>query len=329
MISSILSRATLIYNSNDVKESKDLEKILKDTRDKGKKKSKSKSKKKRVAKKKNKSIKKSKKPSSKKSKILYEVKKGDSFIKLAKKFDTTVFDIKRWNKIKDRDIVRLGEKLTIYPSKKTPSQKIKEILKLENYGRYKVQPGDTLSSIIKKFAVDKKETKEINKIKNSDSIKIGQKLVIPLPQKKIDIILKKIEDKKRAEKLALKRKYRLEMARRGRYKVSKVSRYRFKRRIRVVATAYTSHVPQTDMTPFLAAWNNRISPGMKIIAVSNDLIRKYGITNGTKVRISGLPGVYIVRDKMHPKLRNHIDIYMGTNLNKALRWGRRRVILYW
>ncbi len=103
----------------------------------------------------------------------------------------------------------------------------------------------------------------------------------------------------------------------------------FKRKLRVIATAYTSHRTQTDNTPFLAAWNNRIRPGMKVIAVSNDLILKYGITNGTRVRISGLPGVYVVRDKMHPRLRRHIDIYMGTNLSKALRWGRRRVILYW
>jgi len=68
---------------------------------------------------------------------------------------------------------------------------------------------------------------------------------------------------------------------------------------------------------------------MKIIAVSPDLIRKYGITNGTKVKISGLRGIYTVRDKMNPRLRNHIDIYMGLDRRKALRWGRRRVILYW
>ncbi len=32
-----------------------------------------------------------------------------------------------------------------------------------------------------------------------------------------------------------------------------------KRKLRVTATAYTSHKAQTDNTPFLAAWNNRTS----------------------------------------------------------------------
>jgi LysM repeat protein len=269
-----------------------------------------------------------KKGKPKKEKIIYVVKKGDSFIKLAKEFNTTVFDIKRWNNIKKRNLVLLGEKLTIYPNKKTPYKKIKLLKKIESYGRYKVKAGDTLSSIVRKFAVGKKETIEINNLKDL-RVKVGQKLIIPLSQKKIDSILRKIELKKRAKRLALERKRRLEMARRGKYKLYKSDFYRFKRKIRVVATAYTSHRSQTDNTPFIAAWNNRIRPGMKVIAVSNDLIRKYGITNGTRVRISGLPGVYVVRDKMHPRLRNHIDIYMGTNISKALRWGRRRVILYW
>jgi 3D (Asp-Asp-Asp) domain-containing protein len=153
--------------------------------------------------------------------------------------------------------------------------------------------------------VKKLEISELNELKKGRHLRVGQKLMLPLKQKKIDAILQK-------EK---------------RFKY--VSDKRFKRKIRVIATAYTSHRGQTDKTPFLAAWNNRIRPGMKIIAVSPDLIRKYGITNGTKVKISGLPGIYTVRDKMNKRLRNHIDIYMGTNRRKALRWGRRRVVLYW
>ena len=68
---------------------------------------------------------------------------------------------------------------------------------------------------------------------------------------------------------------------------------------------------------------------MKIIAVSPDLIRKYGITNGVRVKISGLPGTYVVRDKMNARLRNHIDIYMGTDRRRALRWGHRYVYMYY
>ena len=78
----------------------------------------------------------------------------------------------------------------------------------------------------------------------------------------------------------------------------------------VTATAYTSHVAQTDKTPFLAAWNNVLKPGIKSIAVSRDLLTM-GLKNGSIVTISGLPGEYVVLDKMNKRRKNKIDIYMG------------------
>ncbi len=66
---------------------------------------------------------------------------------------------------------------------------------------------------------------------------------------------------------------------------------------------------------------------MKIIAVSRDLIYKYGLTNGVKVRIKGLPGIYTVRDKMNKRYKERIDIYMGMNKKKALKWGKRQITL--
>lgn len=98
--------------------------------------------------------------------------------------------------------------------------------------------------------------------------------------------------------------------------------------LRVTATAYTSRKRETDSTPTIGAWNNKLSPKRKSIAVSNDLL-KMGLGNGVRVRIKGLRGIYTVRDKMHKRWRKKIDIYMGTNLKKALRWGRRKVTIYW
>jgi hypothetical protein len=42
--------------------------------------------------------------------------------------------------------------------------------------------------------------------------------------------------------------------------------------LRVTATAYNSLPGQTDNTPDLAAWGDRLRPGMKAIAVSRDLL---------------------------------------------------------
>jgi len=96
--------------------------------------------------------------------------------------------------------------------------------------------------------------------------------------------------------------------------------------IDVLATAYNSVPSQTDGTPNRAAWGDRLKPGMKSIAVSRDLL-KMGFTRGVKVKIEGLPGTYVVLDKMHSRWRKKIDIYMGKNIGKARKWGKRRVTI--
>lgn len=100
-------------------------------------------------------------------------------------------------------------------------------------------------------------------------------------------------------------------------------------RLRVTATAYNSLPSQTDSTPNIAAWGDRLRPGMKAIAVSRDLLKKYGLKHKDKVRISGLKGEYLVLDKMNKRWRKKIDIYMGKDRRKALRWGRKKVTIRW
>ncbi|SHO81374.1 Membrane-bound lytic murein transglycosylase D precursor [hydrothermal vent metagenome] len=164
---------------------------------------------------------------------------------------------------------------------------------------------DKIKYIKKKKKKIKKKKKKKKKVKKKKKKKKVKKKV----KKKKKKVKKKVKKKKKKGYKFLKRNYR--------------------HKLRVTATAYTSHRRQTDSTPFLAAWNNRIRPGMKMIAVSRDLLKRYGLRNGTKVKISGLRGVYRVRDKMNKRYRRRIDIYMGTNRRRALRWGRKRVTLYW
>ena len=103
----------------------------------------------------------------------------------------------------------------------------------------------------------------------------------------------------------------------------------YTKRLRVTATAYTSHKGQTDSTPNIAAWGDRLRPGMKSIAVSRDLLKKYGLKHKQKVHIKGLEGEYVVLDKMNKRWRKKIDIYMGRDKRKAYRWGRRKVEILW
>jgi 3D (Asp-Asp-Asp) domain-containing protein len=96
----------------------------------------------------------------------------------------------------------------------------------------------------------------------------------------------------------------------------------------VTATAYNSLPGQTDDHPHLAAWGDRIAPGMKVIAVSRDLIPE-GLDRHAPVKIEGLPGVYLVLDKMHERWKKRIDIYMGHDLAAARTWGKRKVEINW
>ena len=237
----------------------------------------------------------------------YTVKSGDVLSKIALMFGVKTGELMEKNDLKKKDQIKIGQKLKLPFSQ----GKIDAIAA----ARYKVKEGETLISIAKKFDLDPKELASYNGIKNTAQITTGKTLKLPLPYVKL------AEKRKKEEKLAAKKRKKTYS--------SKLIHGFGKRRLRVTATAYSSHGNQTDSTPFLAAWNNRLRPGMKVIAVSRDLLYKYGMKNGTKVRISGLPGIYRVRDKMNKRYKKRIDIYMGLDRRKALRWGRRSVVIYW
>ncbi|WP_020560188.1 3D domain-containing protein [Thiofilum flexile] len=96
--------------------------------------------------------------------------------------------------------------------------------------------------------------------------------------------------------------------------------------LQVKATAYTSlNLPKRMLT----AWGVHLQPGMKAIAVSRDLLTKFGLKPHSKVKISGFEGEYVVLDKMHRRWEKKIDIYMGNDHSKALRFGRRNVTITW
>lgn len=96
--------------------------------------------------------------------------------------------------------------------------------------------------------------------------------------------------------------------------------------IEVTATAYNSVESQTSNTPEIGAWGDSLLPKMKCIAVSRDLLNM-GIKHNSRVKISGLQGIYLVKDKMNKKWKKKIDIFMGTNIQEAKEWGSQKVIL--
>jgi 3D (Asp-Asp-Asp) domain-containing protein len=101
------------------------------------------------------------------------------------------------------------------------------------------------------------------------------------------------------------------------------------KKLKVTATANNSFPSQTSkIHPGITAWGDSLRPGMKIIAVSKDLIA-LGLDYNTQVKIQGDTSIYLVKDKMHSKWKNRIDIYMGKDKEKALKWGRKKITIHY
>lgn len=96
----------------------------------------------------------------------------------------------------------------------------------------------------------------------------------------------------------------------------------------VTASAYTSHPEQTQGDPFVTASGRRLEPGMRALAVSEDLLEA-GLAFGTRVRIEGVEGEWVVLDRMPSGRRRAIDLWFGRDEDAALRFGRKRVRIDW
>lgn len=95
----------------------------------------------------------------------YIVQKGDSLWSIAKKYNTTVDNLKKINNL-NSTLLSIGQKL-----------KIKD----DNGNTYIVQKGDTLYSIARKYNTSVSELKKVNNL-SGDTISVGQKIIIPLAQ---------------------------------------------------------------------------------------------------------------------------------------------------
>ncbi|MFD1095885.1 3D domain-containing protein [Salegentibacter chungangensis] len=98
--------------------------------------------------------------------------------------------------------------------------------------------------------------------------------------------------------------------------------------LEVSVSAYNSVPYQTGAGGAnITAWGDTLKPGDKVIAVSRDLLEK-GLDYNTPVKIQGFDGVFLVKDKMHYRWKNKIDIYMGEDIQKARNFGRKKLCVY-
>lgn len=108
----------------------------------------------------------------------YKVRRGDSLSEIADKFGVSVSDLKRWNNINSNKIVA-GRILTIHNSSSPTNIAYGDNVtnKSTNIIYYKVNRGDRISEIARKFKVKVSDIRAWNNLK-SDKIKIGSRLKI-------------------------------------------------------------------------------------------------------------------------------------------------------
>ncbi len=95
---------------------------------------------------------------------------------------------------------------------------------------------------------------------------------------------------------------------------------------RVTATGYSPTVGQTNSTPFITATNKRVRLG--IVAVSEDLKRKFPMNSSMAFWIDGKKYIVQVEDRMNKRKRNQIDLFFWKTKD-AEEFGVHRNIIIW
>ena len=106
-------------------------------------------------------------------KKIHIVKSGDTLSSISKLYSINKDLIIKLNKLKDENYIFVGQNLIISGSTENLT---KQSDLINNY--HIVQTGENLTEISNKYDLKVIDLKEINNLKNPDSIKVGQKLII-------------------------------------------------------------------------------------------------------------------------------------------------------
>ena len=106
-------------------------------------------------------------------KKIHIVKSGDTISSISKLYSINKDLIIKLNNLKDENYIFVGQNLIISKSTENPA---KQSDLINNY--HIVQTGENLTEISNKYDLKVIDLKEINNLKNPDSIKVGQKLII-------------------------------------------------------------------------------------------------------------------------------------------------------
>lgn len=135
---------------------------------------------------------------------VYQVQKGDTLYSISKKYQITVAELRTANNLKEKDVLKAGQKLVI------PAADIGTAAALSSSGKaaetktpaktvtstYTVQKGDTFYSLARKNGMTVADLLALNGLDSNAVLKVGQKLKV---SKSGEVAIKPVEPKPVAE----------------------------------------------------------------------------------------------------------------------------------
>jgi|GEM_PF-2450512 len=109
----------------------------------------------------------------------YVVAPGDTLSTIALRYGVSVPDLARWNGIEDVQLVRAGERLRLAPPDGTAAAAASKLPAPGATRRYRVQEGDTLFSLSRRFGVSVEALQRANNLSDPDRLIAGTEIAIP------------------------------------------------------------------------------------------------------------------------------------------------------
>lgn len=173
---------------------------------------------------------------------LYEVQKGDNLFSIAKKFNVSIEDLKKWNNLEDLN-VQLGSKLALANKEEIVAA---EAPKTETkIVEHKVKKGEYLATIAKKYNVTVAEIKEWNSLEDNN-VKQGETLIVS----KKEVAVSEAKASKKEDIAANER--------------SEAKLYYVKKGDSLFSIAKKSGVTISDIKKWNGIKNESLKPGMKL-----------------------------------------------------------------
>lgn len=115
-------------------------------------------------------------------KVVHTMRKGDSLWGVAKRYNTTVKQLIKWNQLSDVRSIPIGKELVLWLPNTAKHQDLKKIVDavphIDRQVTYRVKKGDNLSRIANKFDTTVTKIVKLNNLDINQPLKIGQRLKI-------------------------------------------------------------------------------------------------------------------------------------------------------